>query len=177
MDWQIWGVLMNADTGHALDTIVDFLTAVGLAPVETVFEQATLLPGVDIGGGRLLLDRARLVWPGDLLHEAGHIAVTPAALRHILSGALDDDATPPHAGEAEATAWAYAALVATGLPPEVLFHGGGYHGASPSLIFTYTTGVYPGAAGLCAAGMAATPAEARSQGLPAYPQLRRWLRE
>ena len=138
--------------------------------------ERTLLPGIQIESGRLVVDPSKLVWPGDLLHEAGHLAIVPAALRPTIGGELPVDPLVQHAGEAEATAWAYAALVTIGLPPEVLFHAGGYHGKSQALIFSYTNGVYLGAAGLGAAGLAATPEEVRSAGLPGYPNMRRWLR-
>jgi hypothetical protein len=36
--------------------------------------------------GGLVYDWERLTWPGDLLHEAGHIAVIPAALRPTIGG-------------------------------------------------------------------------------------------
>lgn len=165
------------DPALALESIVAFLVSIGLAPQVAVLDASTLLPGVDIGAGKLLLDRSRLLWPGDLLHEAGHIAVTPAALRPTLNGALDDHTLAPHAGEVEATAWAFAAVTAIGLHPALLFHAGGYHGASERLIFTYTHGVYPGAGGLSAAGMVASSADVRERGLPAYPAMLRWLRE
>jgi hypothetical protein len=162
--------------GDPTDRILAFLTAIGIE-IESELEVARgeelgseFLPGVAIRGGRLRVDRGRLTWPGDLLHEAGHIAVTPAALRSSLSGELATAA--PHAGEIEATAWAYAAVVALGLDARVLFHEGGYRGHSEGLVRTYSLGVYPGAAGLVAAGMARGRGEA---GEP-YPAMVRWLR-
>jgi hypothetical protein len=147
--------------------------------LESLFEKS-LLPGVDIRNGVLIIDIEKLVWPGDLLHEAGHIAVMPAALRGQMSGELSQGPSAPHAGEVEATAWAYAACTAIGLPPETLFHEGGYQGQSAGLIFTYGCGVYPGAAGLAAAGLtrvapSVLAASVSPQG--AYPKMMRWLRE
>ena len=136
----------------------------------------SLLPGVAIERGELILDRARNTWPGDLLHEAGHLAVLPFAVRRTVSGNLPDTVLAEYAGEPEATAWAYPALREIGLPPEVLFHEGGYGGKAAGLLFTYGAGVYPGAAGLSAAGMAAAPKETSSGRAKAYPAMLRWLR-
>jgi len=165
------------DDRRALEAITQFLDSIGIAPRARDLGDATFLPGLDIEGGVLLVDRARLTWPGDLLHEAGHIAVTPAKLRPRLSGAIEIDPAVQHADEPVATAWAYAAVMAIGLPAPVLFHVGGYHGKSAGLAFTYASGCYPGIAGLVAAGMALGPAEAAARGVKPYPAMLRWLRE
>ena len=155
------------------ERILDFLRSVGIPLEERAITGETLLPGVEIREGRLIVDRERLVWPGDLLHEAGHLALVPSELRDRISGDLPDI---PHAGEAEATAWAWAATVAIGLEPGILFHEGGYHGKSRRLAFTYSAGCWPGAAGLAAAGMTLLPADAAQSGASAYPAMVRWLR-
>ena len=160
-----------------VDRIVAFLRGVGIGVREDAVPDDAFLPGLRIERGELVFERARLRWPGDLLHEAGHVAVTPATLRDTLSDALDDHAGSVDGGEAEATAWAYAACVAIGLDPAVLFHAGGYHGKSAALIATYTLGVYPGAGGLARNGMTLTAAQARERGAASYPHLIRWLRD
>lgn len=170
-------IARSADWTSNYERITAFLASIGLAPTEGEIPATALLPGVAIVAGGLVADRDRLTWPGDLLHEAGHIAVMPAALRPTLGGTLAENPEVPHAGEPEATAWAWAALVAIGLEPEVLFHEGGYQGRSPGLAFTFSVGGYPGAAGLIASGLALSPAEAASRGLPPYPHMVRWLRE
>lgn len=171
---------MSPDTpapDPVLARIVAFLQAVGIPVREASLGDDAFLPGVRVEDGGLLFDRARLRWPGDLLHEAGHLAVLPAARRAAMSDDLAGHEDVPHAGEIEATAWAYAATVAIGLAPTVLFHEGGYHGKSASLAMTYSMGVYPGAHGLVQAGLAAVGADAAARGLPTYPTLLRWLRE
>jgi hypothetical protein len=160
-----------------IDTICRFLASIGLPPIIGPLPPDTLLPGVTIIGGRLAVDPEQVRWPGDLLHEAGHIAVTPAALRARLDGSDLADDVAEHAGEAEATAWAYAATRAIGLDPAVLFHPGGYHGKGQRLAFTYAAGCYPGAAGLITGGLALSAAAARDSGMQAYPHMQRWLRE
>ena len=160
-----------------LETILAFLDEIELPASEGFVPTDSFLPGIRIERGTLVLDRLALRWPGDLLHEAGHIAVTPSALRPALDDALEASVPVPHAGEAEATAWAYAAIARLRLHPSVLFHEGGYRGHSPGLVMSYSCGVYPGAFGLAQAGMTVIGAEARQAGVPPYPWMTRWLRE
>lgn len=168
----------DAPVDDALVTrVLAFLRAIGLRVDEETLQTPGFLPGVAVRDGGLVVDRAALQWPGDLLHEAGHLAVMPAALRPRQSGALHDCEHVPHAGEAEATAWAYAAACAVGLSARELFHAGGYHGHGEGLAMTYACGVYPGLHGLMQAGMAHGIAQAQTLGVAAYPRMRRWLRE
>jgi hypothetical protein len=160
----------------AADRILEFLRSIGLPIIETDLREVTLLPGVAIVSGTLAVDRSRLTWPGDLLHEAGHMAVTPAAQRPSLDGTLTGADEIAHAGEVEATAWAYAATISIGLDPHVLFHAGGYYGKSERLAFTYAAGCYPGVAGLVACGMTMAGVEASAHGVKPYPHMIRWLR-
>lgn len=157
--------------------ITGFLASIGIPPEARRLESVTLLPGVTIERGVLIYDPSLLEWPGDLLHEAGHIAVTPPALRPLLTDTIPPELLAPHAGEPEATAWAFAAITAIGLHPSVLFHAGGYHGNSEGLVLTYTSGCYPGMAGLMAAGMALSASQAADAGARPYPFMLRWLRE
>lgn len=159
-----------------IQTIVDFLNAVGISARQGVVPADSFLPGLRIVDGGLIYDPATLRWPGDLLHEAGHIATIPAESRAGLNDALVDTPAAPFGGEAEATAWAFAALMYLGLPLPLLFHDGGYHGKSAGLIVTYAMGVYPGCHGLIQSGMALSTGEAARTGMPAYPQMIHWLR-
>ena len=160
-----------------VQTITTFLASIGIPLEARRLDSPTLLPGVTIEHGTLLYDSSLLTWPGDLLHEAGHIAVTPASQRRLLSDTIPPELLAPHAGEPEATAWAFAAITALGLHSSVLFHSGGYQGKSEGLILTFTSGGYPGAAGLVAAGMALSPSQAAARGARPYPSMLRWLRE
>lgn len=168
---------MSPDTAPTLARIVAFLRETGLDVREGEVAGDAFLPGVEVIAGRIVYDPARLAWPGDLLHEAGHIAITPAARRAELPGLLEGLPVDAHGGEVDATAWAYAACVALGLAPDVLFHAGGYRGHGQDLAMMYALGVYPGAAGLARAGLAHVGQEAAAQGLPCYPRMIRWLRD
>ncbi|MFN2599373.1 MAG: hypothetical protein ABR563_19565 [Pyrinomonadaceae bacterium] len=157
--------------------IAEFLNRAGIEVVPARLEGDCFLPGVRVERGRLLVDECRLTYPGDLLHEAGHLAVAPAALRHSLSGEVLIPGADMDAVEAQATAWAYAALRHLGLDARVLFHEGGYAGKSAGLIFTYTAGVYPGAFDLQTLGLTATGELARTLNVAPYPHMLKWLRD
>ena len=159
------------------EIIVGFLSGIGITVIEGPISGNSFLPGLCIVNGTIVYDIGALRWPGDLLHEAGHIATMPSALRHQLNDSLQESIAAPHAGEVEATAWAYAAIVHLGLSPSILFHGEGYDGRSASLIMTYTHGVYPGCFGLAQAGMTLLSAEADSAAVAPYPNMIRWLRD
>lgn len=154
-----------------------FLDSIGIDVREAAVPVDSFLPGVFLREGRIEFDPKRLIWPGDLLHEAGHLAVTPAADRKEITGTLTPEQHFPHGGEVEAIAWSFAALTALALPIDVLFHVGGYRGQSSGLSFSFSLGVYPGAFGLEQAGLTATPAKAAALGVPPYPGMIRWLRE
>ncbi len=155
--------------------IVEFLNRIGIQTVKGRVPPSSFLPGVRIDAGCLIYE-ASMPWPGDLLHEAGHVATAPACLRSSLADGVELPDWVPYATEAEATAWAYAATQHLDLHPSVLFHPGGYHGASEQLIVTFSAGVYPGAYGLAQSGMTRIGTEARSRGEPTYPRMVQWLR-
>jgi hypothetical protein len=163
-------------TSPFLQPIQAFLTSIGLETCEAAVPTDSFLPGVFLRAGTIEFDQQRLSWPGDLLHEAGHLAVTPAAHRKEIIGTLTPEQHFPQGGEVEAIAWSFAALSAIGLPIDVLFHPEGYKGQSTGLAFTYSLGVYPGAFGLELAGLTATPATAASLRVPPYPHMLHWLR-
>lgn len=157
--------------------LLDFLTDIGIDAREGIVPASSFLPGIVIAKGALIFDRCSLRWPGDLLHEAGHIAVTPAAMRGALDGAIGHPAGGPQGeDEVEAIAWSFAAITHLGVEPSVLFHADGYKGQSAALLLTYSVGVYPGVFGLAHAGMTMVGTDAKAAGLPPYPHMIRWLR-
>lgn len=160
-----------------LDRIVAFLAGIGLPPRAATLDGDTFLPGIRITRGELVYDPARIAWPADLLHEAGHIALVPAAHRAALDDALSAEQHFEHGGEVESIAWSYAASVRLALPVTDLFHEGGYRGQSPGLALSFSLGVYVGVAGLVALGLCATGDDARRRGVEPYPHMLRWLRD
>jgi len=159
----------NPVTAH----IVSFLRRIGIAVHAAELHGAGFLPGLHIRGGTLLVDEGALQWPGDLLHEAGHIAVTPSALRPGLCGSVTSDA----GDEIAAIAWSYAALLHLGLDAEVVFHRGGYGADSRTLSDNFTRGYYIGVPMLQLRGIALDEKTAAECGRAAYPHVIRWLAE
>ncbi len=158
--------------------IVEFLNTIGIPTLQATIEEPTFLPGLRVRGGTLEYDPSRLTYPGDLLHEAGHLAVLPARLR----GLTEDDMVAPEGAlgpplEIEAIAWSYAAILHLRLDPRIVFHQGGYHGASEPLLASFGMGVFIGLENMRAAGMTALGEEAARLGVPPYPHMIRWLRD
>ncbi len=145
------------------------VTAADLAPDDS------FLPGIRLERGGLLVDESRLAYPGDLLHEAGHIAAAPPAVRGSLSGAIDLPGVDMESLEVAAIAWSYAAALAIEVDPAQVFHAAGYRGHSPGLLATFAASAYPGAHLLVEAGMTATGGRAEALGVPPYPHMLRWL--
>ncbi|HEX8734062.1 MAG TPA: hypothetical protein VF721_01980 [Pyrinomonadaceae bacterium] len=158
--------------------IAEFLIEIGLEIVPQRLDENTFLSGILIEDGKILVDEAKLAFPGDLLHEAGHLAVTPKNLRAHLS---DEIALPAEfdidAIESAAIAWSYAAALHLNLNPRVVFHESGYKGRSESLLLNFSLGVYIGVNTLESAEMTATGENARRRGVSLYPQMLKWLRD
>jgi hypothetical protein len=126
---------------------------------------STFLPGITVREGVLLFDPSRLEYPGDLLHEAGHLAILPPPERQRVSGSFGDDG----GNEMAAIAWSFAACRHLGLPVNVLFHAEGYKGDAACLAENFTEGRYVGVPILEWRGMA------RTRGESVYPTMLHWL--
>ncbi|QSX40997.1 hypothetical protein [Shewanella cyperi] len=153
------------------EKILVFFDEIGLGYRLTSLDDKTFLPGIKIELGELLIDLARLRYPGDLLHEAGHIAVTDESARPKLGGDMK------HAGhkggeEMAAIAWSWAALQKVGLPAECLFHPDGYRGASATLIEAFADKRGFGYPLLYSWFMCENP-----QHPDGYPKMQRWFRD
>jgi hypothetical protein len=157
--------------------IAGFVAEIGIEVAVAELPDDSFLPGVTLERGGLLVDEERLAYPGDLLHEAGHVAAAPAWARPSLSGAIDVPGLDTSSLEWAAIPWSYAAAVAIGIDPAVVFHEGGYRGHSPGLLATFAAGVPIGVHLLEAAGMTAGGPRAAALGVPPYPHMLRWLRD
>jgi hypothetical protein len=153
---------------NVTDRIAAFLRDVGIRVEPAELGDDCFLPGIAVERGGLLYDEARLTWPGDLLHEAAHLALAPAALRPQMTGDVAVPGLDLDLLEKAAVPWSYAAALAIGIDPAVVFHAGGYRGQSEGLLRTFGFGVYPGLNILVDAGM--TTADV-------YPRMLRWLRD
>ncbi|MBI3821580.1 MAG: hypothetical protein HY289_02760 [Planctomycetes bacterium] len=156
-----------------LECIVEFIRGIGLECRAGTVHGDTVLPGIAIEGEALVFDGGRLRHEGDLLHEAGHLAVMPPARRRQAHRTVGKFA----AEEMMAIAWSYAACVHLQLDAAVVFHADGYRGESAALIENFTQGRYLAVPALQWLGMAADARRARSLGVAPYPAMIRWLND
>lgn len=163
---------MTADEREALPRILAFLGEIGLEVREGPLPGSTFLPGIAVEQGTLRFDPARLLHPGDLLHEAGHLAVLPAAERATRPGDVDGDA----GWEMAAIAWSYAAARVLALRAEVLFHPEGYKGSSAALIDAFEHGRYFGVPLLEWIELTDHQHPGAQTSPTRYPAMKRWLR-
>jgi hypothetical protein len=158
------------------DSITEFLRAIGIEVVEGDVGEDAFLPGIVTRDGRLVVDPDRLTYPGDLLHEAGHLAVVSPGERQRFGAPGGDEGLDMGRVELRAVAWSFAAAVHLGLDSAVVFHDGGYRGHAAGLRATFAAGVYPGASALEEVGLTLTGARAVEAGVAPYPHLVRWVR-
>jgi hypothetical protein len=151
--------------------ILDWIQKIGLTVRLAPLGADTFLPGVTLEPGGLVVDAKQLLYPGDLLHEAGHLATMLPAQRASASSDVGSDM----GDEIAAQCWSYAAAIHLGLPPEIVFHANGYKGAAQSLIETYRAGNI-GVALLQWMGLTLDRKQASAASVPPYPHMTRWLR-
>lgn len=149
--------------------IVGFLRRIGIPVEVATLEDETFLPGVAVAGGGLRVDPLRLAWPGDLLHEAGHVAVGDPAR-------LDEGVSSDPGEEMAALAWSFAASTHLGLDPSVPFHEGGYRGGGKALAEMFSQGGDVGVPMLAMWGLTMEPRRAKAVGAPPYPHMLAWRR-
>jgi hypothetical protein len=150
--------------------IIDWLRQIGLTVRFTTLEAGTFLPGVTLEPGGLIVDPERLLYPGDLLHEAGHLATMLPAQR----ASTGSNAGSDMGDEIAAQTWSYAAAVHLSLSPETVFHPAGYHNSAARLIEIYRDGK-AGVPLLQWMGLTFDRSRAASS-IPPYPHMIRWLR-
>jgi hypothetical protein len=151
--------------------IVRFLNDIGISVLDGELVQDTFLPGLFVERGVLIVDESRLKYPGDLLHEAGHLALLGAEQRKAAGPNLGNDG----GFEMAAIAWSYAAALHIGIDPKIVFHAGGYREGSESILENFSCGRYIGVPVLEWLGMATEPRAATSTSVPTYPKMLRWL--
>jgi hypothetical protein len=148
--------------GALTERITGFLDGIGLPCRRGTLTEPTFLPGIRIEPGGLVYDADTLAYPGDLLHEAGHLAVMSPERRMRAKPNVGKYA----AEEMMAIAWSYAAAVHLQLDPAVVFHEHGYRGGSASIIASFASVSPPGVPMLHWLGMTRD-----------YPVMIRWLND
>lgn len=121
-----------------------FVRSIGIEIEEKTIAGKTFTPGITIIGSKLIVDREQMKYPGDLLHEAGHIALLTEAQRTKLDGDATADDKRTEGYELGVLSWSYFAALEAGVPPEAVFHSDGYKGESQWLLDNFRDKKYIG---------------------------------
>jgi hypothetical protein len=157
---------------ETLRRVIDFIRSIGIDVREGAMTRETLVPGMDIVRGTLLVDETMICKPADLLHEAAHIALTVPSARNLLDGTAG---TSP-AEEVSAIAWTWAASRYLDIDPAEVFHADVVSGNGPTLLENFLEGRYVGVPMLQYWGLTVEPKNAAARGADPYPHMLRWLR-
>lgn len=159
-----------------LHTIIEFVESIGI-PVHFGTCHNEALPGIMIDSGSLIIDKDTLLYPGDILHEAGHIAVMPPADRLAVKGTIDPVRDLELSGELMAIPWSYAACVHLGIDPHIVFHENGYKGGGRYIVENFSEGRYFGVPMLQYIGLCYEHRMAQEQNAEPFPTMIKWMRE
>jgi hypothetical protein len=166
---------MNTEPEN-LQRILAFLDQIGIAVHDTELSDDTFLPGLTLGPDCIYVDYQRLKYPGDLLHEAGHLCVTTPEQRRNIGTERLELPWPTDGEEIAAVLWSYAAALHVGLEPEVVFHPHGYKNESEWIVRNFREGNYIGLPFLEWAGLALGPQRAETEGKLPFPFMINWKR-
>ncbi|MCF6438349.1 hypothetical protein L1077_02750 [Pseudoalteromonas luteoviolacea] len=164
------------DRAQQIKQVLGFLDEIGLPYKVVSFAKKTFLPGLRHNQGVLEIDMDKLIYPGDILHEAGHYAVCEPKERHLLDGDIYktglEHQRPKQqmmGEEMAATAWSVAAAKHLGFSLDVVFHDAGYRGNSQNLISAFEQG-----GGIGHPLLGAYQMSCKEQG---FPKMQTWIRQ
>lgn len=158
---------------ESISKILNFLREIGLTYHLEVIEGNTFLPGLKLRNGSLIVDLDRLLYPGDILHEAGHLACMPPDIRATMSDNLENN-NIHQGGEMMAIVWSYAAALHIEIAPEIVFHPHGYKGGADSILENFKQGKYFGVPLLQWCGMSYENKRAEELQVPPFPAMISW---
>lgn len=162
---------INQGREFILKRIFQFFDEISISYNFTKIETETFLPGIKIKNGSLQIDMEKLKYPGDLLHEAGHIAVSSSTERESLNDNVVENSSEKAGEELAVLLWSFAAARKIGLPSEIVFHEDGYKNEAKWLKEQFESEKYIGLPLLQWMNMT------DSEGENAFPKMRTWLRE
>ena len=174
-DFDVSGVTTppTSNDEQIIRQITNFLQEIGIDVIETELDDNCFLPGLSLKATAVLVDRKRLKYPGDLLHEAGHIAVTEAELRPLIGSEQMPQEWPDGGNEMSTILWSYAAALHLQLPLDVVFHPNGYKGQSDWITEEFKKGNFIGIHLFEWMGFCDQKSETEKQ---QFPHLKKWLR-
>jgi hypothetical protein len=153
------------------------LNEISIAVHFKTIEYKTFLPGISIEKGELIIDEEKLLYPGDILHEAGHIAVVPIIDRNSLDEHSIEKREHREAEEMMTIAWSYAVCVHLDIDAGFVFHDEGYKNGGSHIAENFKQGHYFGVPMLQWTGMAKERKNEEQPDLPVYPKMIKWLRD
>ncbi len=165
---------MRCTTSY-FDKIVPFLESVGIEIAAKHLTASTFLPGLELGANTIYIDYTKLKYPGDILHEAGHIAVTHPQQRRLIGTSQMPPKWPDSGDEIAAILWSFAAAKYLEIPVETVFHPHGYKGSSNWYIENFSNKNYIGLPLLQWMGIAYTNEEVDNGNSP-FPVVKNWMR-
>ncbi|SOD13377.1 hypothetical protein [Pedobacter xixiisoli] len=167
-------VAIDYEKKELITLLVNFLKEIGLTVEFAVEKEPGFLPGIHIRNGGLSIDTEKLLHPGDILHEAGHLATLPYHIRCELDGKLPDTDTHRSA-ELMTLAWSYAATLHLKIPANVVFHENGYKGGAQNLIDNFEQGRFIGVPMLQYYGLTYDEQNAERLGVQPFPHMVNWV--
>jgi hypothetical protein len=159
------------------DKALAFIQSIGITVHFRELDKPCFLPGLSIENGAIVTDMDKLKYPGDILHEAGHIAVIPASDRSTLNADAIKERPMREAEEMMAIAWSYAACRHLGIDARFVFHDEGYKNGGSHIADNFDEGRYFGVPMLQWTGMALERKKDEEPDLPVYPAMMKWMRE
>lgn len=160
--------------GKDFQDCISFIRSLGIEINWVESLSSTIVPGFAIDRGVLQICEAEVLYPGDILHEAAHLAVVPESDRPTLSNTSIGQRPHYQAEEIMCIAWSYAACLHLKLDPDFVFHGDGYKGGGGYLAENFNDGRYIGVPMLQYAGMAL---ESATGDQAVYPAMIKWVRD
>ncbi len=125
----------------------------------------------------MYIDFEKLLYPGDILHEAGHLAVATASERKLADTPEMSPEWPPQSEEIGAILWSFAAAKHLELPLEFVFHTNGYKNASDWFVSNFSSKNYIGLPFLQWIGLTLGEEKALEEKKEPFPVMQKWLRE
>jgi len=168
--------MIQTDEIIFFERAISFIRELGIEITYVAVDDADcFLPGLLIAKGKIVIDKNKMKFPGDILHEAAHIAIVPSAERKELNGKNIGTRKDAGAEEMMAIAWTCAACVPLEIDPHFVFHEHGYKGGGTAIVENFEDGKYIGVPVLQWLGMTTTLTG--NDGEIPYPAMKKWMRD
>ncbi len=158
-----------------LKRILEFLEEIGIVYYMTDEHFDSFLKGIKIEKGKLSINPEELLCVGDILHEAGHLALVPSNLRHQANNHIGESLGEEYTYEMGVILWSVAAAQHLAIPLTEIFHQKGYKGDAQWLMEQFESGNYIGLPLLKWMGLVAYDEE-KKDNIDTFPKMIRWTR-